>query len=134
MTIKPTFSTITLVRQPDGVTCAQAVSAMLLGVDVWHVLEHLPAKRGGTKHRKMIEFLRSRGVDLDTRFRSARKPPWPVNAIVRVTWPDGKGHVVLKQSHYWFDPEHERPFAGTLPSDRRYAIGRVTSFCEVYAL
>lgn len=107
---------------------------MLLGLDVWKVLEHLPARACGTRHGKLIGFLRSRGVDIAPRFTRARTPPWPLNAIARVTWPDGKGHVVLKIGRFWLDPDQPRVFCGEMSSDRSYGNGRVTSFCEVYAL
>ena len=127
------------VRQPTDVTCAQACAAMLLGAPIETVIRELPPTSDGTRHREFIEFLRRCGVDVGERFTSARARAWPKNAIARITWPDGDGHLVIKLGRVWHDPLFRRPFRHQhdreLRLHRTWARGgRVTSFLEVRAL
>lgn len=123
---------ITHQMQPTNATCVQTCLAMLLGLPVDKVLEKLPHKNSGTRHKPMVEFLREHGVQCADRLTILRKREVPPLALVRIRWPNKKAHLVLKVRNAWHDPELPAPFTGRLPPDRSWANqGRVTSFLEI---
>lgn len=120
-------SEIAHIRQPTDATCVQACLAMYLRKPITEVLVDLPHRDGGTTHKKMIAYLRAHGIPCDKRLTSARGKQLPERAIVRITWPDDTGHVVLKNGPTWHDPQLNHPFTG-ICIDWSWKQGRITSF------
>lgn len=120
------------IRQPTENSCGQTCLAMYLGVSVETVLKDLPDRKRGTYSKEAINYLRRQGVRCADRLTSAHQRVLPKIALVRIVWPNKKGHLVLKVGESWFDPLLPAPFYGTLPPTREWSGGgRVASFLEL---
>lgn len=120
------------VKQPTDSSCVQACLAMYLEQSIDFIFKSLPNRKGGTKHKAMITFLRECGVTCADHMTSAVGKRLPRVALVRITWPNKKAHIVLKFGRTWHDPLLDAPFKGDLPASREWSGGgRVTSFLEL---
>jgi hypothetical protein len=121
------------IQQPTEFACAQSCAAMLLDHDdASIVMRDLPPRRTGTKHKALLAYLRDQRIVVDDRFTSARGKAFPNLALVRITWPDRVGHLVVLCHGWWHDPLLPQPFQGTPPPDLSWSSGgRITSYCEV---
>lgn len=94
-------------QQPTPNSCGQTCAAMVLGLPVDVVMQELPDRKSGTPHKKLITYLKSRGVVCDDRLRLWRHIPQggiPWRALIRIVWPDGNGHLVLRWDGVYYDP------------------------------
>lgn len=108
--------TLIHVKQPTPTSCAPACVAMVTGVDVHTLIAEMrPGPKRGTAHERIIRALRARGVQCGDRFQSVRGRPLPRFAIVRITHPNKRGHVVVKHEQTWFDPLLDALFTGDPP-------------------
>lgn len=104
------------VRQPTETSCAQACIAMITGVSVHELIARMtPGRKTGTRGAAIVRELRDRGIRCGDRFVSLRGRPFPRFAIVRIIYPNKRGHVVVKYERTWFDPGLEGPFDGDPP-------------------
>lgn len=110
------IETLTHVKQPTPTSCAPACVAIVTGEDVHKLIAEMrPGPRRGTPHARIIRALRDRGVRCGDRFETVRGRPIPRFAIVRISYPDKRGHVVVKHERTWFDPMLDAPFRGDPP-------------------
>ena len=120
------------IEQPTDYSCAPTVAAMYLGVSLEEAMRAMPDKKTGTETKALIAFLRAHGVKCQGKLTSAHRRALPRVAIVRIVWPDKKGHFVLKHDRTWLDPAMPGPFAGVAPADRKWSNGgRITSYLEL---
>lgn len=101
------------VKQPNSYTCGPAVVAIVTGDPIERIIAELrPGAKRGTPHRRLIGALRARGVRCGDRFLSLQGKPLPHSGIIRITYQNKHGHVVVKHGRTWFDPLLDAPFTG----------------------
>jgi len=110
--------------QPTRRTCGQTVCAMLAGVEPVDVIRDLG--KGSTTGRRLIAWLRARGVTVADRVQRFRQgtDPLPEVAIVRVDWSTDRKrtHWILWADGRFWDPGTEDGLAWARRGGRLYSI------------
>lgn len=110
--------------QPTRRSCGQTVCAMLAGVDAMEVIGEMG--RAATSGRRLIAWLRGRGVDIaerPQRFTQGRDP-LPDVAILRIDWSTDRKrtHWMLWADGTFWDPGSAYPLAWARNGGRIYSI------------